>query len=81
VFCFNFFLRTLIAGYLVFAISSFKGTQNPNFSSPILVIQTLFSYFTALVIFATPISMAVFLKKCTHKLDSTYVQNRVGCIY
>jgi len=59
--CFNFFLRTLIAGYLVWAISSLKALQALNFENPIDSFQSILAVITALICLFTPLLLKVLL--------------------
>ena len=51
---FNFFLRTFIAGYLAFALGSFKNTEFPTFGSPAEIVSSILSFALSTFVIISP---------------------------
>lgn len=60
---FNFFLRTFIAGYLVFALGSFKNIEFPSFGSPVEIVSSTIAYVLSAFVIFSPIIGSFFLMK------------------
>jgi len=76
---FNTFIRTFIAGYIVFALSSFislKALTSESSISNILV-----TYATVFLVVFSPFVSAVFLIKYKEKLDTPKFKDRVNTLY
>jgi hypothetical protein len=61
---FNFFVRSFIAGYLVFALSSFRNVKSPDFTTGANGFSTFCAIIICLICYVSPfVSMLFLLKK------------------
>jgi len=65
---FNFFLRTFVAGYLVFALGSFKNIELPSFGSPIEIVSSVIAFVLSTFVIFSPFIGTFFLLKFKHIL-------------
>ena len=61
--CFNLFIRSFIAGYLVWALSCFKNIKDLDFSSPIDVFSSILAIITTVWCWTSPILATIFISK------------------
>ena len=78
---FNFFIRSFIAGYLVFSLSAFLNLRNLDFSSPITIISSVVSILQSCICISAPFVMTLFLWKNFKELNSPKFSKRLGSIY
>ena len=60
---FNTFIRTFIAGYLVFALSSFKNVKHLLFTSPGDAFSSILALILTSFCVASPVAIYIFLAK------------------
>ena len=79
--CFNFFIRSFIAGYLVWALSCFKNIQDLDFSSPINGSSSVLAIIATFVCCCAPVLTTIFILKNINSIHEPKIANRIGTIY
>lgn len=78
---FNTFIRTFIAGYLVFALSSFKNVKNLIFTSAGDVFSSILALILTSLCVASPVAIYIFLLKYQSLLNTDRFKNRCHSLY
>lgn len=78
---FNTFIRTFIAGYLVFALSAFRNVHAMNFSTTADTISAALAILMTIGCSAAPLVMFLFLKKNLASLALPKFTNRCNTLY
>jgi len=79
--CFNFFIRSFIAGYLVWALSCFKNILELDFSSPINGFSSVLAIITTVWCWSAPLITTIFITKNFKIIHTPKIANRIGTIY
>ena len=78
---FNTFIRSFIAGYLVFAVASLKNSANLNFETSGDIISSILALIFATFCAMAPFMMAKFLTRFQSQLASEKFSNRCSTLY